>query len=312
MNILLISSLVIILTIIIFKKFFVIIKARTFAIVERLGQFNRVLYPGAHFILYPFEYLKTVRWSFRGQNMKNIYIETDRIYSENSQMDVPPYKCITNDQIEVIVDGIVLYSIPDPKKAVYETHNLLNYVEQVLQQAVHNIIKGLNSKDIDGNANQIGQDIINYSNEKLKNGAMGIVLKEYVIQTIEIDPEIRKANQDIYVRSRKAELELDASRFEHEKRLKDLEFKKIQMEEELKNKREAVRFELEMGREQYKQEYEKVLPHIQKLKDMGFSNDEIVELERAKGFSQLAASDNQKTVLAPLEYFTKKGILFKE
>jgi regulator of protease activity HflC (stomatin/prohibitin superfamily) len=91
----------------IFLAFVVLLKTarvvpqKTVFIVERLGKYSRTLEAGFH-ILLPF---------------------IDRIAYKHSlkevAMDVPSQACITKDNIQVEVDGILYYLIVDPVKASY-------------------------------------------------------------------------------------------------------------------------------------------------------------------------------------------------
>lgn len=78
-----------------------VVPQKTVYIVERLGKYSRTLEAGFH-ILVPF---------------------VDRIAHKHSlkevAMDVPSQGCITKDNIQVEVDGILYYQIVDPVKASY-------------------------------------------------------------------------------------------------------------------------------------------------------------------------------------------------
>jgi regulator of protease activity HflC (stomatin/prohibitin superfamily) len=78
-----------------------VVPQKTVFIVERLGKYSRTLEAGFH-ILVPF---------------------VDRIAHKHSlkevAMDVPSQGCITKDNIQVEVDGILYYQIVDPVKASY-------------------------------------------------------------------------------------------------------------------------------------------------------------------------------------------------
>jgi regulator of protease activity HflC (stomatin/prohibitin superfamily) len=78
-----------------------VVPQKTVFIVERLGKYSRTLEAGFH-ILVPF---------------------VDRIAYKHMlkevAMDVPPQACITKDNIQVEVDGILYFQIVDPVKASY-------------------------------------------------------------------------------------------------------------------------------------------------------------------------------------------------
>ncbi len=78
-----------------------VVPQKTVFIIERLGKYSRTLEAGFH-ILLPF---------------------IDRIAYKHSlkevAMDVPPQACITKDNIQVEVDGILYFQIIDPVKTSY-------------------------------------------------------------------------------------------------------------------------------------------------------------------------------------------------
>lgn len=91
----------------IFMAFIVLLKTarvvpqKTVFIIERLGKYSRTLEAGFH-ILVPF--IDRIAY-------KHVLKEV--------AMDVPPQACITKDNIQVEVDGILYYQIIDPVKASY-------------------------------------------------------------------------------------------------------------------------------------------------------------------------------------------------
>jgi len=82
-----------------------IVSMRHSYVVERLGKFRKVLEPGIHFLV-PFMDNITYRHEIREQ-----------------VFDIPPQVCITQDNMQVEVDGIVYLKVTDPKKASYGIGN---------------------------------------------------------------------------------------------------------------------------------------------------------------------------------------------
>ena len=89
----------------ILNKTAVIIPARQACVKERLGKFKAVLQPGFH-ILIPFFDRIAYRHEIREQ-----------------VLDVPSQSCISRDNIQVEVDGLVYIKVMDPKKASYGIEN---------------------------------------------------------------------------------------------------------------------------------------------------------------------------------------------
>lgn len=85
----------------IFYNTVTIVSMRHSYVVERLGKFKKVLEPGIHFLV-PFIDNITYRHEIREQ-----------------VFDIPSQTCITQDNMQVEVDGVVYLKVTDPKKASY-------------------------------------------------------------------------------------------------------------------------------------------------------------------------------------------------
>lgn len=94
-------TIVLLIVLFIFWKMFKVIHMREAAIKESVGKFAGVLQPGFHFLM-PFVDQIAYRHEMREQ-----------------VMDVPPQVCITRDNVQVEVDGVVYLKVMDPVKASY-------------------------------------------------------------------------------------------------------------------------------------------------------------------------------------------------
>lgn len=86
---------------IIFWKLLIIVPMRQSCVLERLGNFRSVLEPGYHVVV-PFLDKVAYRHEIREQ-----------------VFDIPAQSCITRDNIQVAVDGIVYLKVMDAKRASY-------------------------------------------------------------------------------------------------------------------------------------------------------------------------------------------------
>lgn len=82
-------------------KMFVVVPMREAAVIERLGKFRIVLSPGFHFLIPFFD-----RIAYRHEAREQV-------------IDIPSQGCITRDNIQVEVDGLVYIQVLDPKSASY-------------------------------------------------------------------------------------------------------------------------------------------------------------------------------------------------
>ena len=91
-------------------------------VVERLGKFHRVLEPGLNLIV-PF---------------------FDRVPYKHSlkevPLDVPEQVCITKDNTQLTVDGIIYFQVVDPRLASYGSSDYIQAVTQLAQTALRSVV----------------------------------------------------------------------------------------------------------------------------------------------------------------------------
>ncbi|MBI3479385.1 MAG: SPFH/Band 7/PHB domain protein [Nitrosomonadales bacterium] len=91
-------------------------------VVERLGKFHAVLLPGLNIVI-PF--IDRVAY-------KHMLKEVP--------MDVPSQICITKDNTQLQVDGILYYQVTDPKLASYGTSDFVFAITQLAQTTLRSVI----------------------------------------------------------------------------------------------------------------------------------------------------------------------------
>ena len=99
-----------------------VIPQQTAWVIERLGKFHKVLNPGLNFII-PFIYKVAYKHS-----LKEI------------PLDTPSQVCITRDNTQLSVDGILYFQVTDPKLASYGTSNYLVAITQLAQTTLRSVI----------------------------------------------------------------------------------------------------------------------------------------------------------------------------
>jgi regulator of protease activity HflC (stomatin/prohibitin superfamily) len=91
-------------------------------VVERVGRFHAVLQPGLNFVV-PF---------------------VDRVAYKHDlreiPLDVPPQICITKDNTQLQVDGILYFQVTDPKLASYGSSNYVLAITQLAQTTLRSVI----------------------------------------------------------------------------------------------------------------------------------------------------------------------------
>ncbi|HXR56937.1 MAG TPA: stomatin-like protein [Casimicrobiaceae bacterium] len=91
-------------------------------VVERLGRFYGVLAPGLNFVV-PFLDRIAYRHDLR-----------------ETPLDVPPQVCITKDNTQLQVDGILYYQVTDPRLASYGSANYVLAITQLAQTTLRSVI----------------------------------------------------------------------------------------------------------------------------------------------------------------------------
>ena len=123
MELLLSFPLLILLAVIIFGfKSFTVVPQQEAYVVERLGRFHKVLNPGLN-ILIPF--IARIAYT---HPLKEI------------PLDVPSQVCITRDNTQLTVDGIIYFQVTDPKLASYGSSNYIMAITQLAQTTLRSVI----------------------------------------------------------------------------------------------------------------------------------------------------------------------------
>ena len=99
-----------------------VIPQQTAWVIGRLGKFHKVLNPGLNFII-PF--IDKVAYK---HSLKEI------------PLDTPSQVCITRDNTQLSVDGILYFQVTDPKLASYGTSNYIIAVTQLAQTTLRSVI----------------------------------------------------------------------------------------------------------------------------------------------------------------------------
>lgn len=108
--------------IIVIAKTAVVVPQQSAYVVERLGRYHTTLNAG-FYILFPF--IDTIRYR---HNLKEV------------AMDIEEQVCITKDNVQVRVDGVLYYKIIDPQRASYGVANLIFAITQLAQTTLRSEI----------------------------------------------------------------------------------------------------------------------------------------------------------------------------
>jgi regulator of protease activity HflC (stomatin/prohibitin superfamily) len=91
-------------------------------VVEKLGKYDRTLTPGLAFVI-PF--IERVAYK---HSLKEV------------PLDVPSQVCITKDNTQLQVDGIIYFQVTDPMRASYGSSNYISAITQLAQTLLRSVI----------------------------------------------------------------------------------------------------------------------------------------------------------------------------
>jgi regulator of protease activity HflC (stomatin/prohibitin superfamily) len=144
-------------------------------IVERLGRYHATLTPGLNVII-PF----VDRVAYR-HNLKEI------------PLDVPSQVCITRDNTQLQVDGILYFQVTDPMRASYGSSNYIVAVTQLAQTSLRSVIGKLELDKTFEERDIINAQVVQAIDEAALN--WGVKVLRYEIKDLTPPKEILHAMQ---------------------------------------------------------------------------------------------------------------------
>ena len=144
-------------------------------VVERLGKFDRVLTPGLKFLI-PF----IERVAYR-HSLKEV------------PLDVPSQVCITKDNTQLQVDGIIYFQVTDPMRASYGSSNYVNAVTQLAQTTLRSVIGKLELDKTFEERDMINAKVVEAIDEAALN--WGVKVLRYEIKDLTPPAEILRSMQ---------------------------------------------------------------------------------------------------------------------
>lgn len=154
----------------IITRLFIIVEMREEVIQERLGKFKKNLKPGFHFLI-PFADRPAYRREMREQ-----------------VLDVPSQTCITKDNIEVMVDGLVYIKVMDAHKASYGISNYQAASINLAQTTMRSEVGKITLDDTFSEREAMNENIVREIDKAA--GPWGIKVLRYEIKNIRPSNEI--------------------------------------------------------------------------------------------------------------------------
>ena len=144
-------------------------------VVERLGKYHGTLSPGLN-VLIPF---------------------FDRVAYKHSlkeiPLDVPSQVCITRDNTQLQVDGILYYQVTDPMRASYGSSNYVMAISQLAQTTLRSVIGRLELDKTFEERDMINAKVVEAIDEAALN--WGVKVLRYEIKDLTPPAEILRAMQ---------------------------------------------------------------------------------------------------------------------
>ena len=144
-------------------------------VIERLGKYHGTLAPGLNFIM-PF----LDRVAYR-HGLKEI------------PMDVPSQVCITRDNTQLQVDGILYFQVTDPMRASYGASNYVVAITQLAQTTLRSVIGKLELDKTFEERDMINAKVVEAIDEAALNS--GVKVLRYEIKDLTPPAEILRSMQ---------------------------------------------------------------------------------------------------------------------
>jgi len=144
-------------------------------VVERLGKFDRTLPPGLQLVV-PF--IERVAYK---HSLKEV------------PLDVPSQVCITKDNTQLQVDGIIYFQITDPMRASYGSSNYVFAITQLAQTLLRSVIGKMELDRTFEERDSINASVVNALDEAASN--WGVKVLRYEIKDLTPPAEILRSMQ---------------------------------------------------------------------------------------------------------------------
>jgi regulator of protease activity HflC (stomatin/prohibitin superfamily) len=195
----LLSGVLLVLFFTVFFKLIRIVPEQEAWIVEEFGKFRRTLGPGFHLVVPIWQ-----KVAYKN-NLKEEVI------------DVPPQVCITNDNVQVTVDGILYIQVVDPEKASYGIENYRFASAQLAQTTMRSEIGKIELDNTFSEREEINDAVVKAVDEA--SDPWGIKVTRYEIRDITPTDTILTAMEQQVEAEREKRAEVLKSEGEKESRI---------------------------------------------------------------------------------------------
>ncbi len=159
-----IALVLVVIAVIFIVRTFKIVPQQNAWVVERLGKYDRTLTPGLKFVI-PF--IERVAYK---HSLKEV------------PLDVPSQVCITKDNTQLTVDGILYFQVTDPMRASYGSSNYIIAITQLAQTTLRSVIGKMELDKTFEERTQINSGVVEALDEAALN--WGVKVLRYEIKDL--------------------------------------------------------------------------------------------------------------------------------
>ncbi|MBF0431290.1 MAG: paraslipin [Fibrobacteria bacterium] len=191
---------IVIIAIIFIRKTIIIVPMREEVIKERMGKFTETLKPGFHFMV-PF-------------------IDNDAYHREMRErvLDVPSQSCITSDNIQVDVDGLIYIKVIDAYKASYGIGNYKSAAVNLAQTTMRSEIGKMTLDSTFSERDRLNEKIVKEVDRA--SDSWGIKVLRYELKNISPSQSVEDTMEKQMEAERSKRAEITLSTGEKESRIK--------------------------------------------------------------------------------------------
>ncbi|GLC29097.1 SPFH domain-containing protein [Clostridium omnivorum] len=150
-----------------------IVNTGSIYVVERLGQFHRVLEPGWHFVIPFIDFVRR------------------KVSTKQQILDIEPQSVITKDNVKISIDNVIFYKVMNSRDAVY---NIESYKSGIVYSTItnmRNIVGNMSLDEVLSGRDKINSELLNVVDEI--TDAYGIKILSVEIKNIIPPAEIQQA-----------------------------------------------------------------------------------------------------------------------
>jgi len=142
-------------------------------VVERFGQFYKILEPGWHFVIPFIDFIRK------------------KVSTKQQILDIEPQNVITKDNVKISIDNVIFYKIMNAKDAVYNIENFVSGIVYSTITNMRNIVGNMTLDEVLSGRDKINSELLKVVDEI--TDAYGIKILSVEIKNIIPPAEIQNA-----------------------------------------------------------------------------------------------------------------------